>query len=202
MTKIKVSESLAAIGIRKDEDYAALKECATFQDEFKLVRKAYLKRCLATHPDKGGDEQDFRRVNESFEFLKRIYETGKAKSFTTATSRSVGHRHDADDDDDDDDDADADYEEEEEEFDFDFDANFNFHPSSYEYYEQAAQQDLPSYRMEYAKSGRGKCFATRTSKTCGPVDAKCCIAKGSVRIGSLDAVAGTYTRWSHLDCCK
>merc|ERR1711865_340544 len=90
-----VSESLAAIGIRKDEDYAALKECATFQDEFKLVRKAYLKRCLATHPDKGGDEQDFRRVNESFEFLKCIYETGKAKSFTTATSRSAGHRHDA-----------------------------------------------------------------------------------------------------------
>merc|ERR1719253_188422 len=76
-----VSESLAGIGM----DYAALESCATFQDEWNRVRKAFHKRCRVTHPDKDGDVQDFYRVMESFEFLKRIYKTGKANSFTTAT---------------------------------------------------------------------------------------------------------------------
>ena len=60
----------------------------------------------------------------------------------------------------------------------------------YEYYEAAAEEEVPGYRVELARSGRSKC-------------AKCdgYIEKGSLRVGSLDKVAGTYGRWNHLGGC-
>lgn len=35
------------------------------------VRAAYKKRALETHPDKGGDPEEFRRVKQAYEFLNR-----------------------------------------------------------------------------------------------------------------------------------
>ena len=37
------------------------------------IRKAYHKKALLHHPDKGGDEQDFKRINEAYVELSAIY---------------------------------------------------------------------------------------------------------------------------------
>ena len=37
-------------------------------DQFK-IRKAYLKLCLKYHPDKGGDAEEFKKLNAAYELL-------------------------------------------------------------------------------------------------------------------------------------
>jgi hypothetical protein len=64
----------------------------------------------------------------------------------------------------------------------------NTSTQSYEYYEAAAEEDVPGYRVELAKSGRSKCSKSKEL-----------IDKGEVRVGSLDSTAGTYGRWHKLD---
>jgi len=66
----------------------------------------------------------------------------------------------------------------------------NANYASYEYYEAAAEEEVPGYRVELARSGRSKC-------------AKCdgYIEKGSLRVGSRDKFAGTYGMWNHLGGC-
>lgn len=62
---------------------------------------------------------------------------------------------------------------------------------SYEYFEEAEKEEVPGYKVEKAKSGRSKC------KECdGTID------RDSIRVGSLDKVAGTYGRWHHLSCWR
>lgn len=64
----------------------------------------------------------------------------------------------------------------------------NTSTQSYEYYEAAAEEDVPGYRVELAKSGRSKCSKSKEL-----------IDKGEVRVGSLDSTAGTYGRWHKLN---
>ena len=69
---------------------------------------------------------------------------------------------------------------------------------SYEYYEQAAEEDVPTYRMEPAKSGRSACKQKGTAcKHTDPI-----IQKDEIRIGRLDPEAGSYTNWVHLNCWR
>ena len=46
-----------------DDVEACLASCTNCKEQFSLLRKAYLKLCLTTHPDKGGDPARFREVN-------------------------------------------------------------------------------------------------------------------------------------------
>ena len=39
------------------------------------IRKAYRKAALATHPDKGGDVDTFKRVTQAYEILVSVFET-------------------------------------------------------------------------------------------------------------------------------
>ena len=57
----------------------------------------------------------------------------------------------------------------------------------------SAKEDVPGYKVELAKSGRSKC----SKKDCGGK-----IDKDSIRVGSLDKVAGSYGRWHHLECWR
>jgi hypothetical protein len=175
--KNKVIDYLTAIGLTP-ADFAPF---TTLQDEFRFLRRAYLQKCLATHPDKGGDVEAFRECNTAFETLKELLEKDKIESFasihadtayTPASSSSVGANDD------------------EEE------------TPSWEYYQQAAEEDMAPYHMELAKSGRGKCFAKKPGRTCGEVDQVVNIPKDTVRIGSVDNTSGGYGRWCHLQCCK
>ena len=59
---------------------------------------------------------------------------------------------------------------------------------SHEWYAAAAEEHVPGYKVERAPSGRSTC-----------VKSKAVIAKGELRIGSLDSVSGSYCRWSKVD---
>ena len=53
--------------MRVPDHYAALgiQETADASD----IRRAYKKRALQTHPDKGGDEEEFKRVGAAYAVL-------------------------------------------------------------------------------------------------------------------------------------
>ena len=61
--------------------------------------------------------------------------------------------------------------------------------ASYEFYEAAAEEEMPAYRVERAKSGRSGCAQKGAAKKCG--DDKL-IALGALRVGSLDDANGGY----------
>ena len=50
---------------------SAFAACGNIVDEFKVVKKAYFKRVLATHPDKGGDAAEFRAAQRFFKNPRR-----------------------------------------------------------------------------------------------------------------------------------
>ena len=54
--KMRVPDHYAALGIQETADAAD-------------IRKAYKKRALQTHPDKGGDEEEFKRVGAAYAVL-------------------------------------------------------------------------------------------------------------------------------------
>lgn len=54
-------------GVGDDENYCVLglKRSASDED----IKKAFREKALETHPDKGGDPEDFRKVREAYECL-------------------------------------------------------------------------------------------------------------------------------------
>jgi hypothetical protein len=91
---------------------------------------------------------------------------------------------------------------------------------SWEFYYEAAEEPVPTYRVETAKSGRSTCRQTvKAAVKCRTVslkkkqdeesneiisrnDAWTKIQKGEIRIGTLFKETGTYTRWVHLRCWR
>jgi hypothetical protein len=141
----------------------------------------------------------FRATQAAWEVLRDLFDGGVVRGGSFASyflvaskARAAADREGADDDDD----AEEEWEGEDgDSDDFDDELYAKYASSSgyasYEYYEAAAEEEVPGYRVELARSGRSKC-------------AKCdgCIERGSPRVGSLDKVAGTYGRWNHLGCWR
>jgi BRCT domain type II-containing protein len=153
----------------------ALEGCVNLQEEFSSIKKAYFKKILQCHPDKGGDAAVFRNVNTSFEVLRGLLDSHGIKSFYAAA------------------------------FDYSVKDAFssawqdfsNMETPSYNYYEEAAAEEIPQSRMERAKSSRSTCTYKSKTRPCG---AK--IPIGEVRIGTWNAETGSYHRWVHLDCWR
>jgi hypothetical protein len=70
---------------------------------------------------------------------------------------------------------------------------------SWDFFYEAAEEDVPLYRVEAAKSARSKCQQKGKAKKCGEGEK---IPKGEVRIGSLDEKSGSIGRWAHLKCWR
>ena len=122
------------------------------------------------HPDKGGDPEMFKQTHSAFEILRKLFEDKALSSFATTGAVPAFHAH-----------------------------TFagSSHPM-YEYFQEAADEPVPSYRVELAKSGVSKCMAKggavrHTSNI---------IPKASIRVGRIDVLSGTYTKWSHLECWR
>lgn len=147
----------------------ALGSCLGLGEEFAVLKKAYFKSALAKHPDKGGDAAEFRKVHDAFEALRSLYDTGAVDCFATSASKCVGAQTPSD-----------------------------SSMPSWEFYEQAADEPVPTYRVEPAKSDRSKCSAKGSAKKC----ADSCIPKGALRVGWLNAETGTYGRWANLGCWR
>ena len=138
--------------------------------------KCYIKKkkVLISHPDKGGDAAIFREVQTSFEILRNMYTNKTIKSFSTFVS------------------PDNNYDK--------MWKDFGEMPiPSWEYFYSAAEEELPAYRIELAKSGRSKCNQMGKAKKCMD-DTH--IAKDDIRIGILDPEHGGYHRWVHLNCWR
>jgi len=147
----------------------SLGSCLGLHEEFAVLKKAYFKSALAKHPDKGGDAAEFRKVHDAFEALRSLYDTGAVDCFATSASKCVGAQTPSD-----------------------------SSMPSWEFYEQAADEPVPTYRVEPAKSDRSKCSAKRSAKKCEDS----CIPKGALRVGWLNAETGTYGRWANLGCWR
>lgn len=131
----------------------------TLDEEFKAVKKAYFQKVLVCHPDKGGDPAIFREVQTSFEVLREMMKKNVVSSFAMEGNAAAN-----------------DYDETMQDF-------GNRATPSWQYYYEAAEEEVPIYRMELAKSGRGKCYAkTKTARTCSPIGEVCFIEKGHVRV--------------------
>lgn len=175
-----VKDLLCTVGIVN----AQTELSGSLDDEFKTIKKSYFKRVLVLHPDKGGDPEAFRSVQTAFEILRDFYEKKSVTSFAlaaqqgnstsshaTTTTSSVR-------------------------FDDLFREFGNIPTPSWEFYAQAAEDPVPLYKVELAKSGRSEC--QKFGKKC----TNKLIPKGSIRIGSILKETGTYTRWVHLSCWR
>ena len=228
---------LMTLGI--DDPADAFEGAENLEDEFKVIKKAWHKMCLATHPDKGGSEEEFRAVQAAFDVLKDKKTSGTIGTFasssaqSSSTSTAFKHASDAA-------------------------AKAHYPPAGY-YEDMRENINVPVYRVELAKTDRSSCFTAgppnkRASGAAGkcrfglgelchpPVTAasnvaavgdgaegpapkkkrgrpskpKPCpkltgkayvdwavkIPMNSVRVGSVDPVAGTYGRWSHAQCWR
>ena len=168
MVGATVGACLTAVGISEASGLAALAQAADLSAEFSVIKKSFLKRVLIVHPDKGGDEETFRECRTAFDTLRELYETGAVDSFANEehpTGNVYQHRAE--------------------------EAKREGPAPPWDFYAEAAEEAMPTYRMELAKSDRSKCQKCKTL-----------IAKGSVRLGWLDQISGTYGRWTHVQCWR
>ena len=172
-----IASCLADVGL---VDVQAFAGCSSREEEFQLIKRCWRRKTLTDHPDKGGSNEAFQILQTSFELLRDLHSEKKkskkqkggsssewlfsdslkthgaaakkrAKSRTktavnetadedTQTTTKSGHDNDED----------------EEDFDmsaYDFDWSKAPMPS-WDFFAEAAQEEMPTYRVEKAKSGK------------------------------------------------
>ena len=160
MTKT-VQECLATLGVSNEE----LRECDDLDKEFVCIKQSYREKVLSAHPDKGGDPAIFRQVRASFEVLREMYSHQTVESFASSGSKTVGT-----------------YDQVWKDFE-------GMPTPSWDYFYTAAEEPVPIYRVEPAKSGRSRCKQkSKKAKKC-PADDPL-IAKGEIRVGWMQPEAG------------
>ena len=93
MDHASVGSCLSALGINDPDTF--FDSCSSINEEFKILKRQYLKLCLTNHPDKGGAVERFREIQSSFECLRGLFEKGKLKtSFADVASKDVGRAFD------------------------------------------------------------------------------------------------------------
>ncbi|CAN0086778.1 unnamed protein product, partial [Sphacelaria rigidula] len=170
-TSVKIC--LATIGLGA----ADLGGCSNLTEEFAIIKRAYFKKVLVVHPDKGGSAKEFRDVNESFELIRSLFEKKAVSSFATAAEATH------------------------ERFNYGTSASASASSQPWQYYYDAPAEEVPPYRVELARSGRSKCSQkSMPARRCPPEDPF--IAKDEIRVGSMDGMSGSYGRWVHLKCWR
>ena len=123
-----------------------------------------------------------REVRAAFETLKELFESGAVASFAeaaadgpaSAATESMFQKYS--------------------------DSTFTGgYTPSWAFYKEAAEEGVPLYHVELARSNRSQCVCSKTMRKCPPGSK---IDKGLPRVGSLDAESGTYGRWVHLYCWR
>ena len=155
---------LAKLGVAPD----SLGRCADLTEEWSTIKRAYFKTALKTHPDKGGDAATFRKVQAAFGALRSHYDgAGSGFLFSCAAAQPVD-QHSA------------------------IDPEMN--TPSWEFYAEAAQEVVPMYHVERAKSSRSRCQAkgSAQSSNCGRDDF---ISKDELRVGWMSSESGMYGSW-------
>lgn len=177
MSKTTVARCLSTITATQTD----ILDCNTVDDEFARIKRVYFKQILRVHPDKGGSSSEFRSVQSAWEVVRDLYDKGKVHETGFSYYFSgIGAAQEADQRAPEDESGTT--------------------PSA-SWFEEAAAETVPPYKVEAARSDRSKCVTKATSIGCrhgqDPM-----IAKGEVRFGSLDLESGAYGRWHHLTCWR
>jgi len=198
-----VRACLKAIGVQAED----LAGCENVEQQWSAVKKSYFKNILSSHPDKGGDPEVFKEVQSAFEVIREQYDSGKVQSFTADTFQDTST-------------SDA--------FENQWEGFSGMPRPSYDYYADAAEESMPTYKVEIAKSSRSACRAKGKAKKCPEVEQeeagevaeeeaveeeeaedkkkkgplRSLIGEGEVRIGWLNKQSGAYGMWSHLACWR
>lgn len=156
-----IKECLTTLHVTADDLSAA---GGALKAEFAVIKAAFRALVLVHHPDKGGTAEAFRQIRASFEVLKDLYSKNAVTTFCVASQQPSG-----------------------EDLGRAF-AHYEGQPvPSYDFFAQAAAEDIPSYRIEKAKSGRSKCVQkSEKYRKCHDL----IIEKAAVRIGSLNKETG------------
>ena len=68
---------------------ADLAQCLTLEDEWAFIKKHHFNHIKVCHPDKGGDAETFRKVNDSFNVLRELVSRKQVRRFATESSRAT-----------------------------------------------------------------------------------------------------------------
>ena len=69
-----INDCLSSIGVVDPKFFDGT---GSLDEEFSKIKKAYFKKVLVSHPDKGGNADDFRNVQTAFELLRTMFEKKK-----------------------------------------------------------------------------------------------------------------------------
>ena len=70
---------------------ADLAQCLSLEDEWAFIKKHHFNHIKVCHPDKGGDAEIFRAVNDSFNVLRELISKKQIGRFVSESSRSTAH---------------------------------------------------------------------------------------------------------------
>jgi hypothetical protein len=119
--KATISDCLKSIGIDPKVDFEG---CESLGDEFNKIKKAYFRKILVAHPDKGGDAAEFRDVQSSWEVLRTLNDEGKIASYAVAENESIKKKYS------------------------DIYNEFSKMPTpSWDYFSTAAEEEVPTYKV-------------------------------------------------------
>mmetsp|Transcript_75911 Transcript_75911/g.143096 ORF Transcript_75911/g.143096 Transcript_75911/m.143096 type:complete len:465 (+) Transcript_75911:73-1467(+) len=167
-----IKDCLDSIGMA----LAGLKSCGSLPEEWSLIKKAYFKKILTCHPDKGGDAAIFRDVQAAFEVLRKLFDDAAVESFADAQDQATADLYKGTKED-----------------------LKGMSTPSWEYYAEAAKEVTATYRVELARSNRSRCQARGTRKQCDHDPPF--IEKGMLRVGFM-LESGSYGLWVHLGCWR
>jgi hypothetical protein len=68
---------------------ADLSQCFTLDDEWAFIKKHHFNHIKVCHPDKGGDADTFRSVNDSFNVLRELVSKKQVTRFASDSSRAT-----------------------------------------------------------------------------------------------------------------
>lgn len=144
-----------------DEAIEIFGDCeGDLEQEFATLKKIYFRKILKEHPDKGGDPNTFRRTRSAFEILRERRtkndlqisfldeeelikdDGGNSNSTDTPFDQEEFFRREAE-----------------------RASGSSSGVPSYEYYYEAAQETVPGYRVELAKSKMSRCAKCKRTAT-------------------------------------
>ena len=106
-------------------------DCTSLEDEWVQVKGAYFKKILMCHPDKGGNAEVFRNVLTTFETLRGMYDGHMLSTFSTELGKAMPSNYPR--------------------------PSQDSPAPPWEYYHRAAEDSMPIFRVELAKSDRSAC---------------------------------------------
>ena len=80
-------QKLECLGIIVDTDQLLVnarknnKSTGGLDEEFRTIKRSYHRECLKKHPDKGGSEAEFVRLNDVWENVREMYERKTIESY-------------------------------------------------------------------------------------------------------------------------